>query len=185
MAEKEICVLISGTGTNLLALIKAQQENDFKIIKVIADRDCEGKNHALKNEIPFALIDRKLNDFEKRLFLEIPDCNLVVCAGFLSKIPDEVCDKFKGKIINLHPSLLPKFGGLGMYGIKVHRAVIEAGEVESGCSIHFVDKVIDGGELLMQEKVAVLKNDSPEDLQKRIAPKEHEIIVRAVKYLLN
>ena len=181
---KKIVVLISGSGSNLLELIKAQSDS-YKVIKVIADRDCAGKNHAFNYEIPFVLIDRKLENFAQRLDNAVPDCDLVVCAGFLSRIPDSLCQRFEKKIINLHPSLLPKFGGMGMYGLKVHKAVIEAGEKISGCSIHFVNNIIDGGEILMQETVPVLENDSPEDLQKRIAPKEHEIIVRAVKDLLN
>ena len=114
-----------------------------------------------------------------------PHSDLVVLAGFLSIMPESIIAKFPRKIINLHPSLLPKFGGAGMYGMHVHRAVIAAGETESGCSVHYVDTGIDTGEIIAQSRCPVLPDDSPESLQARIAPLEHELLVSAINSVLN
>lgn len=188
---KKIIVLISGGGSNLAALIQALKQQDIaqaEIIKVIADRDCAGKQHAFNANIPFAMIDRKLGAerFAQALNAAIADeADLIVLAGFLSIVPPSLIARFPRKIINLHPSLLPKFGGAGMYGMKVHQAVIEAGESESGCSVHYVDSGIDTGEIIAQAKVPVLPQDSAADLQQRIAPVEHQLLVKTVAELLS
>lgn len=187
---KKIIVLISGGGSNLAALIQAiakAQIPNAEIIKVIADRDCAGKHHAFATDIPFCMIDRKLDSatFTQALNTEIPDdCNLIVLAGFLSIVPPSLIERFPHKIINLHPSLLPKFGGAGMYGMHVHRAVIAAGEAESGCSVHYVDSGIDTGEIIAQKRIAILPDESAESLQKRLAPLEHELLVETVAALM-
>ena len=186
---KKITVLISGTGTNLKTLIDncANQNIPAEIVQVIADRDCVGKKYAIEKNIPFSLIDRKLDAeiFQREIIKQIPkDIDLIVCAGFLSVIPDGLIDLFPDKIINLHPSLLPEFGGIGMYGIKVHQAVIQAGKKISGATVHKVNKTVDGGEILAQEKVAVLDGDTAEILQKRIAPIETALLINTVKKLI-
>lgn len=187
---KQLVILISGGGSNLAAVIKAVNEQRIPqayIGKVIADRDCAGKTHAFAADIPFTMIDRKLGAaaFAQALEDAIPtDAGLIVLAGFLSILPAAVIAKFPQKIINLHPSLLPKFGGAGMYGMHVHRAVIAAGETESGCSVHYVDGGIDTGEIIAQSRCPVLPDDSPETLQARIAPLEHALLVGTIAELL-
>lgn len=186
---KQLSVMISGGGSNLKAIIDAIHAGRLpaNIVRVIADRDCSGKHHALDADIPFTLIDRKLDryTFASELTQAVPETtDLIVLAGFLSVIPAALVEKYPRKIINLHPSLLPKFGGMGMYGMNVHRAVIAAGEAESGCSVHYVDLGVDTGEIIAQAKVPVLANDSPEALQQRIAPEEHRLLVKTIAGLL-
>lgn len=109
--------------------------------------------------------------------------DLIVLAGYLSVLCGKIISEYEGKIINLHPALLPKFGGVGMWGENVHRAVLASGEKESGCTVHFADGGCDTGKILIQKKVSVLPGDTVESLYARIAPKEHEAIVEAVLML--
>lgn len=188
--KKQLTILISGGGSNLAAIIAATQNgtlDNAQVARVIADRDCAGKNHAFHADIPFTLIDRKLDKatFTEELLAAIPDhTDLIVLAGFLSIVPPDLIARYNGQIINLHPSLLPKFGGAGMYGLHVHQAVIAAGETESGCTVHWVDNGIDTGKIIAQTRVPVLPDDTAETLQKRIAPKEHELLVNTIQTLL-
>lgn len=185
----QLTVLISGGGSNLAALIEACEQGVLpaRVVRVIADRDCAGKQHALSRDIPFTLIDRKLPRelFASTLRQAIPaDSDLVILAGFLSICPPQVVDAFPRKIINLHPSLLPAYGGAGMYGLRVHQAVIAAGDAESGCSVHYVDHAIDTGHIIAQARVPVLPDDDAASLQRRIAPEEHRLLVHTVARLL-
>lgn len=109
--------------------------------------------------------------------------DLIVLAGYLSVLCGKIISEYEGQIINLHPALLPKFGGVGMWGENVHRAVLASGEKESGCTVHFADGGCDTGKILIQKKVSVLPGDTVESLYARIAPKEHEAIVEAVLML--
>lgn len=180
-----IVVLISGTGSNLKAIIDAIQSHQLQatLLAVIADRDCAGLAHAHHAGIPSLMLDRKLPDFAARLEQALPDCDLIVLAGWLSVIPTSIVQKFHKKIINLHPSLLPKFGGMGMYGRRVHEAVIAAAERESGCSVHWVDEGVDTGEVIAQAKVPVLADDTPEALAKRVQAEEHALLLRCLRDL--
>lgn len=185
----QLTVLISGGGSNLAALIEACEQGVLpaRVVRVIADRDCAGKQHALSRDIPFTLVDRKLPRelFASALRQAIPaDSDLVILAGFLSICPPQVVDAFPRKIINLHPSLLPAYGGAGMYGLRVHQAVISAGDAESGCSVHYVDHGIDTGHIIAQARVPVLPDDDAASLQRRIAPEEHRLLVHTVARLL-
>ena len=184
----KLTVLISGGGSNLAALLAACATEQLlaRITRVIADRDCAGKQHALARDIPFHLIDRKLPDFAARLAEAVPaDSDLIILAGFLSIFPSVLIDKHPGKIINLHPSLLPAYGGAGMYGLRVHEAVIAAGETESGCTVHYVDHGIDTGKIIAQTRTPVLADDDARSLQARIAPLEHQLLIRTVAQLLD
>jgi phosphoribosylglycinamide formyltransferase-1 len=111
--------------------------------------------------------------------------DLIVLAGFLSILAGNILQAYSGRIINLHPSLLPKFGGEGMYGERVHRAVLDAGECESGCTVHLVDSGTDTGSILLQRRVPVLPNDTPYSLAQRIHKEEHIAIVEAVRMMIN
>ena len=126
---------------------------------------------------------RELSDRILRLCRE-RHIGLVVHAGFLSILKGDIIEAYAGRMINLHPALLPKFGGQGMYGERVHRAVLDAGETESGCTVHFVDAGTDTGPILLQRKVPVLPGDTPETLARRIHTEEHIAIVEAVKMIV-
>ena len=117
-------------------------------------------------------------------FCREKEIGLVVYAGFLSILAGDIIEAYKGRMINIHPALLPKFGGQGMYGGHVHRAVLAAGEKESGCTVHLVDAGTDTGPILVQRKVPVLNGDSPESLAARILKEEHIAIVEAVRMMI-
>lgn len=178
-----IAVLISGGGSNLKSLIDNQKEY-YKINVVIADRDCRGLNIARNENIDAVLIDRR--EYKEKLSQRINeelkkyDIDLIVLAGYLSIVDSNFISKWENKIINIHPSLLPKYGGKGMYGLKVHEAVIKNKEKESGCTVHYVTDMVDGGDIIMQNKVDVLENDTPEILQKRVLVEEHKILPATV-----
>lgn len=190
--RKNIAVLVSGSGSNLQSIIdNIEQENlNCKITYVIADRPCYGLERAENHKIKNIMLDRKL--FKEKLSNEISSIlenneektDYIVLAGYLSILSNSFIEKWTEKIINIHPSLLPKFGGKGMYGMNVHRTVIEAKEKESGATIHFVDSGIDTGKIITQVKVPVLENDSPEDLQKRVLEQEHKLLIKGIKILL-
>lgn len=185
---KNIVVLISGSGTNLeriLECINLGEIRDAKVRMVIADRDCYGLHRAKNHRIENHLIKRG-KTFSENLDRILPEnTDLIVLAGFLSILNDDFCSKYQGKIINIHPALLPKFGGLGMWGMNVHNAVIEAEEKESGATVHYVSAGIDEGEIILQGKVAVDENDTAETLAKKIHHVEYEIFPKAIDRVLN
>ena len=186
----KIAVLVSGGGSNLQAIIDNIQSKScsYKIEIVLADRQCSGIERAKKNGIETKVIDRKL--YKKKISdeinktLENRDIALIVLAGFLSILDENFVNNWQRKIINIHPSLLPKFGGVGMYGIKVHQSVIEAKEKESGCTVHYVETGVDTGETIAQLKVPVYENDTPEMLQKRVLEKEHLLFPMAIEKII-
>lgn len=187
---KKISVLISGQGSTLAAIIEAieRQELPAVINRVIADRPCPGLRHAETHALPQALVDRKLPVAEQAqaLLCSIPDdTDLIVLAGYLSRIPDALIDAFPKKIINIHPSLLPRHGGPGMYGIRVHRAVLAAGDSISGCSVHYVDHgEIDSGQIIAQSRLEVAPDDTPETLQHRVQALERPLLFSCIRQLL-
>ena len=181
-------ILISGNGSNLQAIIDAVESGILKagIVTVIADRPAFGLERAAKHDIPALLINRK--EYKENLSEQInkkleKKVDLVVLSGFLSILSRDFISRWRGKIINIHPSLLPDFGGKGMYGIHVHRAVLAAERTESGCTVHYVDQGIDTGEIILQRKVPVLKGDTPETLQERVLGEEHKLLVEALRRL--
>lgn len=178
-----IAVLVSGGGSNLQKLIEAQKDNYFEseIKLVLSNRaDAYGlkraENAGIKN-IVLGKEDSLLDILEKN------SIELVVLAGYLKIIDDDVIRRYKGRIINIHPSLLPKYGGKGMYGLNVHKAVFEAKEEESGATVHQVTDVIDGGEIIIQKSIYVGDAESPEEIQKMVLNIEHEILKQAVKLI--
>jgi phosphoribosylglycinamide formyltransferase-1 len=192
-----ILVLVSGNGTNLQALIDAEKQGFLgrgKIAVVVSDRaGAYALERARAAGLP-ALTEtpnrglpkpERRRELSLRIFslAEEHGAGLIVLAGFLSILEGPILDAYAGRIINLHPSLLPKFGGPGMYGEKVHRAVLEAGETESGCTVHLVDAGTDSGSILLQRKVPVLPGDSAETLAARIHREEHTAIVEAVRLM--
>ncbi len=190
--KTRIAVFISGSGSNLQSIIDNIENGNLncEISCVIADRECFGLERAEKHGIKSIMLDKKLfgknlsDEINAILENDIEKTDYIVLAGYLSILSENFINKWNRKIINIHPSLLPKFGGKGMYGMNVHRAVIEAKETESGCTIHFVDTGVDTGEIILQIKVPVLSDDTPEILQKRVLEKEHILLIEGIKKLI-
>ena len=190
--KTRIAVFVSGSVSNLQSIIDNIENGTLncEISYVIADRECFGLERAEKHGIKSIMLDKKLfgnklsDEISAILENDIEKTDYIVLAGYLSILSESFINKWTRKIINIHPSLLPKFGGKGMYGMNVHRAVIEAKETESGCTIHFVDTGVDTGEIILQIKVPVLSDDTPEILQKRVLEKEHILLIEGIKKLL-
>ena len=190
--KTRIAVFVSGSGSNLQSIIDNIENGTLncEISYVIADRECFGLERAEKHGIKSIMLDKKLfgnklsDEISAILENGIEKTDYIVLAGYLSILSESFINKWTRKIINIHPSLLPKFGGRGMYGMNVHRAVIEAKETESGCTIHFVDTGVDTGEVILQIKVPVLSDDTPEILQKRVLEKEHILLIEGIKKLI-
>ena len=184
---KNLVVLVSGSGTNLQRIIdtiEAGEIQNAKVTMVVADRECYGLERAKNHNIANILIPRGKN-FSSELAKVIPqDTDLIVLAGFLSILKSEFCENWNGKIINIHPALLPKFGGKGMWGMNVHHAVIEAKEVESGATVHFVTPGIDEGEAILQKSFEVTAEDTPETLAQKVHQIEYEIFPMAINKVL-
>lgn len=187
----KIGVLVSGGGSNLQSIIDKSKSGELqcKVEVVIGDRECYGVERAKEAGIDGYTLDRKV--LKKELCREIDKIvsergiDLIVLAGFLSIIDEEFVNKWKGRIINIHPSLLPKFGGPGMYGIRVPEAVLKAGEQESGCTVHYVDTGVDSGEIIAQKRVKVLEGDTPEILQKRVLVEEHKLLPESIAKIIS
>lgn len=190
---KKIVVFASGSGTNFQSIIDAVEAGNLpaKISGLITNKSSiraidRAKNHG----IPIKVIKRSDYEDEKAYTKELlnilkkwsPD--LIVLAGYLQKIPDVIISTFPGRIINIHPSLLPKYGGKGYFGIHVHEAVLANKEKESGCTVHVINEEYDDGQILDQIKVPVYPSDSPSDLQQRILKKEHKLLVKVIKELI-
>ncbi len=184
---KNIVVLVSGSGTNLQRIIDTIDSGEIqnaKVTLVVADRECFGLERAKNHNIENILIPRGKN-FSSELAKVIPEnTDLIVLAGFLSILKSEFCESWNGKIINIHPALLPKFGGKGMWGMNVHNAVIEAKEVESGATVHFVTPGIDEGEAILQKSFEVTAEDTPETLAQKVHQIEYEIFPIAINKVL-
>ncbi len=184
---KNIVVLVSGSGTNLQRIIDTIDSGEIrnaKVTLVVADRECFGLERAKNHNIENILIPRGKN-FSTELAEVIPEnTDLIVLAGFLSILKSEFCENWNGKIINIHPALLPKFGGKGMWGMNVHNAVIEAKEVESGATVHFVTPGIDEGEAILQKSFEVTAEDTPETLAQKVHQIEYEIFPVAINKVL-
>ncbi|MBB6369529.1 phosphoribosylglycinamide formyltransferase [Chryseobacterium shigense] len=184
---KNIVVLVSGSGTNLQRIIDTVENGEIqnaKVSLVVADRECYGLERAKSHHIENILIPRGKN-FSAELGNVIPkDTNLIVLAGFLSILKPEFCKNWTGKIINIHPALLPKFGGKGMWGMHVHNAVIEAREKESGATVHFVTPGIDEGEAILQKSFEVTAEDTPETIAEKVHHIEYEIFPKAINKVL-
>ena len=170
---KKIAVLVSGGGTNLQALIDAQNDGIIKsgkITLVVSDKEGAYALERAKNAGIDSMYIKKGEDFEEKLTqeLEKAEIDIIVLAGFLSILSENFVKKYDKKIINVHPSLIPSFCGDGFYGLRVHKAALAKGVKVSGATVHFVNEITDGGEIIMQKAVEVKDGDTPEILQKRI-----------------
>lgn len=174
----KIAVLVSGGGTNLQALINAQNKgiiNSGKIELVVSNNsNAYALTRAQKANIDTACVLKKdcadQVDFENKIIeqLEKYNIDLIVLAGFMSILSESFTSKYANRIINVHPSLIPSFCGKGFYGLKVHEAALEKGVKVTGATVHFVNEIPDGGEIIMQKAVNIKDDDTPETLQKRV-----------------
>lgn len=182
-------IFASGEGTNAENLFQYfANDPRIRIKLVVTNRDDAGViARAGKYKKNVQIISRSaLETYAEKFieFLKIENIELIILAGFLLKLPDAYVKAFPNRIINIHPSLLPKYGGKGMYGMNVHKAVIENKEKESGITIHYVDEEYDRGDIIIQEKCVVEANDTPETLQKKIQKLEFEFLPKAVEIFL-
>ncbi len=185
---KRIVIFASGSGTNAENLIRFFHNRDnVSVIQVLTNNPrakvldrCKNLNISALcfNRVAFS----KTNDVLNLLKVSKPD--LIVLAGFLWKIPKSIILEFQSKIINIHPALLPKYGGKGMYGMRVHEAVVNNKETETGITIHYVNENYDEGAIIFQEKCEVLQSDTPQNVAEKIHELEMEYFPKVVESLL-
>lgn len=187
---KKLVVLASGSGTNFQAILDAIQKGSISanVSGLITNNPEAGAiQRAHSQDIPVKIIPTSdLKAYENQLLKTLLSWNpdLIVLAGFLKKIPEKVVDAFDNKIINIHPALLPKFGGKGFYGERVHQAVIKAGEKESGCTVHYVNHHYDDGDIIEQVTVPVSSDDDADLLAKKVLQEEHKLLPKVINQLL-
>lgn len=189
-----ISVLVSGGGTNLQAIIDGIESGEIQDAEIVQVISSSHKAYALERSarhgIKTRIIDKLSYPDEKERTQELLNAlkkektDLVVLAGYMSILDEKIVEAFKNRIINIHPSLIPKYCGPGYYGIRVHQAVIDGGEKESGATVHYVDGGVDTGPIIMQRTVPVLKGDTPEDLAARVLETEHSILCASIKKIV-
>jgi phosphoribosylglycinamide formyltransferase 1 len=177
-----IAVAISGRGSNLEALLRAlDQDESAQIVLVLSNRsDSGGLSLAHARQIPAEVLANPADAQEWLALLNARGVDLVVLAGYLKLVPAQVIAAYQGRIVNIHPALLPAFGGKGMFGARVHEAVLASGATESGATVHLVDEVYDHGSVLAQMRVPVLPGDTAEQLAARVLEVEHRLLPAVV-----
>lgn len=184
---KRIAIFASGDGSNAENIYSYFETSvDIQVSVILTNNPESGVvDRCKKLDIPLILISK--NDLESKILLKLLGLHIdyIVLAGFLLKIPLSIIQAYPNRIINLHPALLPKFGGKGMYGLHVHNAVINAGESESGITIHCVNAEYDKGEILAQFRIAVNKTDNAETLQARVHELEYKYFPAVLESFMN
>jgi phosphoribosylglycinamide formyltransferase 1 len=177
-----IAVAISGRGSNLEALLNALRAGaPAEIVVVLSDRpEAAGLSLARARKIPTEMLSNPGDSSLWLSLLERYSVELVVLAGYLKLVPPEVIAAYRGRILNIHPALLPSFGGKGMFGHRVHQAVLASGATESGATVHLVDEVYDHGSVLAQMRVPVLPDDTADRLARRVLEVEHRLLPAVV-----
>ncbi len=185
---KKIAIFASGSGSNTKNIVEyLKDQKNINVSLIVSNKSDAGVlKIAKKHSIPTLVLDKETffsgNDHVKEL--RKTGIEFIVLAGFLWKVPPALIKAFPGKIINIHPALLPKYGGKGMYGLHVHQAVIDNKEAESGITIHYVDEQYDHGNILFQATCAVLSNDTAESLAKRVLELEHKHYPAVIEQLV-
>lgn len=185
---KRILLMASGTGSNAEAIITHFKPSmTVSVCAVLSNKhDAGALGVAQKHSIAAYSFNRAAYEAPEFLdFLKSFNPDLIVLAGFLWKINLNVVQAFPKKIINIHPALLPNFGGKGMYGMHIHRAVIKSGVKETGVTIHYVNEAYDEGEVLLQKRINILPDDTPETLASRVLKIEHESYPKLIEQLLS
>ncbi|MDR1244025.1 MAG: phosphoribosylglycinamide formyltransferase [Endomicrobium sp.] len=190
-----LAVLVSGGGSNMQAIVNSTKNGILKgiaeVVLVISNNvNAYALQRAKKENIKSVCVQKKffadLKDFNNNILQEMLNekIDLICLAGYMMLVDDNIINSYRGKILNIHPALLPKFAGKGMYGHYVHEAVIKAKEKKSGATVHFVEKDYDTGEVILQKEVDVFDKDLPEDLAKRVLDLEHQIYPQAIKKVI-
>ena len=182
-----LAVFVSGRGSNLESILNYFAGSNICVKTVVSNRvDCPAIELAKQNNISYHFVGN-LNKGEIISFSNLNEklqnlkIDLIVLAGFLKKIPDEFVDQFENKIINIHPALLPAFGGKGMYGSNVHKTVFDSSAQISGATVHFVNKIYDNGKIIAQKAVSISDVKEPDEIAKRVLKIEHEILPFVIK----
>ena len=193
-SKKKIVVLVSGSGTNLQAVIDAIKNGRLTCVEIAAvisnKKDAFALERAQSADIEAIFINprqfKNNVDYDKKLIEIISPYNvdLIVLAGYLKILTENFVNAFPNKMINIHPALLPDFGGKGMYGSNVHEAVLKSEVKESGCTVHFVTTEVDAGPIIAQKKIPVIPGDTVDSLSKRILVEEHTLLVEAIEKVL-
>ena len=187
MVKKKTCVFISGQGTNLENLIKKSRDYNFpiKIALVICNKlDAKGIKFAKKNSIPLLLVNTKSRNFEYHIFKKLKDCkiSLICLAGYMKIISKRFLSMYRKKIINIHPSLLPKFKGLNTFS-----RIIKNKEIKTGCTVHYVNEKLDSGNIILKKTFFISSNDNENTLKKRTQKLEYlafpEAIIKLYRYI--
>lgn len=193
--QVKVAVFASGSGSNFQAIIDDINSGNIpnaKIDILIASKDnIYAINRAKQNNIEYKIFNKSNYSSLELMYEDIiallkeRGVDMIVLAGYLTILTPNIITAYRNQIVNIHPSLIPKYCGMGYYGIKVHEAVIEANEKESGATVHFVDEGADTGEIILQEKVSVMPDDTALTLQKRVLELEHKLLPKAVSLLCN
>ncbi len=187
--KKSIAIFASGAGTNAQRIINFfKTSNAIQVSLIICNNPTAGVLNIAKAEKIPSIIIEKVQFFKGNAYvnkLQEAHIDFIVLAGFLWKVSVPLINAFRNKVINIHPALLPKYGGKGMYGSKVHEAVLEAGEDETGITIHFVDEHYDNGDVIFQAKCPVLPIDTPHTLAQRVHELEYEHFAKVIEQTIN
>lgn len=189
MKKIRVAVLVSGGGTNLQSIIDASENGrvNAEVVLVISNiENAYALERARKHGIDAVFISdekkkRRAHEEEMAEVIDRYNVDLIVLAGYLKMFTPFFIRRYYGKMINIHPALLPLFGGEGMYGLKVHQAALDCGVKVSGCSVHFVDESIDGGPIIVQKAVKIEEDDTAETLAERILKEEHILLPKAIQ----
>ena len=194
MSKKKLAVFASGRGSHLTNLFRSilQGDIDAEISLVVTDVEGSGAaQFAAAKGIPLLLVSAEHASSaiarNQRILeaLKLNAIDWVLCLGYLKKVGTKIVEQYAGKMINIHPSLLPKFGGRGMYGLNVHQAVIDAGESASGATVHYVNEAYDEGAIIAQAEVDVPSGATPADLAALVLKAEHALLITTLKRLLD
>ena len=185
---KKIAIFISGSGSNAENIIQYfSLKKDITVAIVLSNRaDAYGLQRAKNHNVPaFVFTNKEFSETENiPELLEKHQIDFIVLAGFLCFVPESLTKKYANRMVNIHPSLLPKYGGKGMYGGKVHQAVVENKETESGITIHYINEHFDEGEIIFQAKCEVLTSDSAEDVERKVRALEIEHFPKVIESLI-
>ncbi len=186
----KLAVFVSGRGSNLHSIVDKIKSGTLRaeVVAVVSNKkDCKAIEYASNENISTYIVNNKSNDDSYIDYssliktLSEQKVDLIVLAGFLKKIPDELIKEFRNRIINIHPALLPLFGGKGMYGMNVHKAVFNSSNKVSGATVHFVDEIYDNGKIIEQQTVDISDVKSPEEIAQRVLKIEHSLLPNVIK----
>lgn len=185
---KKIAIFASGSGSNAQNIVEYFKNSDFVHVECILSNKSDAYVLERAKNMQIDTLTFSRSDFYESKnvlhFLQLRGVDFIVLAGFLWLIPNYLIEAYPGKIINIHPALLPKFGGKGMFGLKVHQAVVDAKENESGITIHYVNEKYDEGDIIFQEKCKIEPSDTPEEVARKVHSLEYVHFPKVIEALL-